>query len=154
MVGSPAAYQRMAEDRIAHGFDEGLISRLKDRVALGGDAFVERMRGMCDANPEYEAQCMLRHRTSWDAVVGAVERMTGRAWSEFAFVRGDWGRAAIYYLARQYAGLTLAEIGEAAGGVKYPAVSQMIKRFEKRMQSDAVLRKSMQDIERMLNIQT
>jgi len=130
MVDSPAMYRQMAETRIAYGFDEGFASRMKDRVALGGEAFVERMRGMCAVDSEYEV------------------------WSEFAFVRGDWGRAATYYLARQYGGLTLAEIGKAAGGVKYPAVGQLIKRFEKRMLNDAKLKKSMLEIEQMFNIQT
>ena len=154
MVDSPTMYRQMAEARIAYGFDEGFALRMKDRVALGGEAFVERMRGMCDVDPEHEAKHMLRHRTSWSAIVRAVEQVKGSSWSEFSFVRGDWGRAATYYLARQYGGLTLAEIGKAAGGVKYPAVCQLIKRFEKRMLMDADLKKLMREMDRMFNIQT
>ena len=156
MVDSSATYRRMAEDRIAQGFDEGFVARLRDRVAFGGEAFVESIRGMCDVDAEYEAQRMLRHRCSWDAIVGAVEQFKGCVWSDFAFVRGDWGRAAIYYLARQYGGLTLSEIGEAAGGVNYHAVSKRLKRFELSIQSDKVLKRGLLEIEKNLisNIQT
>jgi len=154
MVDSPASYRQMAEARIAYGFDEGFASRMKDRVALGGEAFVEHMRGMCAVDSEYEAKRMLRHRHSWGAIVRAVEQVKGSPWSEFAFVRGDWGRAVTYYLARQYGGLTLAEIGKAAGGVMYPAVGQLIKRFEKKMLQDVELKKLVQEIEQMFNVQT
>jgi hypothetical protein len=152
MVESTAAYRRLTEDRIAHGFDECFASRLKDRVALGAEAFVERMRGMCAENSEYEAQRMLRHRIGWGAIVEAVEQAKGRPWSEFAFKRGDWGRAAVYYLARQYGGLTLSEIGDIAGGVKYHAVSKLLKRFETRLRSEAELKAVLSEIHGRLNV--
>lgn len=152
MVDSPAAYRRMTEDRITHGLDAGFASSLKDRVALGGGAFVERVRRMCGMDSEYEGLRMLRHRHGWDAVVEAVESVKGCAWSEFAFVRGDWGRAAVYYLARKYSGMSLVEIGEAAGGVKYSAVGKMVKRFELRMPSDAGLKSAVRNAEKILNI--
>jgi REP element-mobilizing transposase RayT len=154
LVGSSTSYRRLAEEKIIHGFNEGFVSKLKDRVALGGVEFVEHVRRICSSDPEYEAQRELRHRYDWDEVVGAVEQVKGCVWSEFAFARGDWGRAAVYYLARKYCGYTLAEIGKAAGGVNYPAVSQMMKRFERRMGSEASLKEAMLKIERMFNIQT
>ncbi len=67
-------------------------------------------------------------------------------------MRGDWGRAGVYYLARKYGGLTLAEIGDAAGGVKYPAVSKMVTRFEYRLQSDKAVRKKVEQAENLLNV--
>ena len=151
-VDSPVAYRQLVEHKIKGGFSEDFISRLKDRVALGSESFVERVRGMCDPNPEYEAQRQLRHRCGWDSIIGAVEEFKGCSWSEFAFMRGDWGRAAVYYLARQYGGLSLAEIGEAAGGVKYQAVSKMLKRFELRMQSDMEIKGALLKIEKTLNV--
>jgi hypothetical protein len=140
MAGSVASYRRMAEARISGGFDGGFVARLTDRLALGGEAFVARMRGMCELDSEYEDERILRHRYSWETIVAATERVRGSRWAEFSSVRGDWGRATVYYLARRYGGLTLAEIGEAAGGVKYSAVSKMMKRFEERIRSDADLK--------------
>lgn len=151
-AGSPAAYRRLAENRIAQDSDEGFVARLKDRVALGSEVFVERIRGMCELDPEYEGVTGLRHRHDWDAIVAAVEKVKGSTWADFSSIRGDWGRAAVYYLARQYGGLTLTEIGAVAGGIKYPAISKMIKRFEQRMPSDANLKKSIQEIENLLNV--
>ena len=151
-AGSSVAYRQLVEHKIKRGFSEDFVSRLKDRVALGSESFVEQVRAMCDLNPEYEAQRQLRHRCGWDAIVDAVEAVKGSPWSEFAFVRGDWGRAAVYYLARQYGGLSLSEIGDVAGGVKYPAVSKMLKRFELRMQSDAELKDALLKIEKILNV--
>jgi hypothetical protein len=150
MVESPEAYRRLVENRITKGLDERFLSGLKDRVALGGDAFVERIRRMCGEDPEYDGLRMLRHRYDWNTVVGSVEKVKGCAWAEFAFIRGDWGRAAVCYLARKYGGLTLSEIGKASGGMKYPAVSKMIKRFEERMRLDAELKGTLVKIEKIL----
>lgn len=38
-------------------------------------------------------------------------------------------------------GLTLRELGEAAGGMDYTAVSMAVKRLEERLGSDKVLRR-------------
>lgn len=151
-AGSAAVYRKLAQSRIALGFDGGFVSRLKDRLALGGTSFVEQVRGMCALDPDYEGTRELRHRFSWESIVAAVEQVKGSRWAEFSCIRGDWGRACVYYLARQYGGCTLAEIGEAAGGVKYPAVSKMVKRFEHRMQVDGVIRSAMERIESLLNV--
>jgi hypothetical protein len=39
-------------------------------------------------------------------------------------------------IARSFAGMRLAELGEAGGGIAYPAVCVAIKRLEKRPQVD------------------
>ena len=93
-------------------------------------------------------------RSRWEDIVDAVERVKGAKWIEFAHVRGDWGRAASYYLARKHAGMTLAEIGAAAGGVDYAAVSAMEKRFEKRLVYDEELKQLIIKAEEILNIET
>jgi len=154
MVESKAKYREMTEYRIAHGIEEETLSRLLDRLALGSEAFVSKIRNMCSADPEYEGLNALKHRKSWEQVVGAVEQQKSVGWDEFHKKRGDWGRAAVFYLARKYAGMTLREIGDAGGGVKYPAVSQLVKRFEGRLRSDPELRHEIEGIEEMLNIQT
>ena len=86
--------------------------------------------------------------------MAAVELQKGCRWNEFASVRGDWGKAAVFYFARMYAGMTLREVGDAAGGINYPAVSQQVKRLEQRIKEDAPLRKALDEIEEVLKIQT
>lgn len=154
MVESPSTYRRMAQYRVSNGVDEDFVSKLMNRVALGGESFIDQIRTRCPVDREYEGRRILNRRCCWEDIIGVVEQVKGSKWEEFAPIRGDWGRAASYYLARKYACMTLAEIGVAAGGVDYAAVSAMEKRFEKRLVSDDHMRVWMAKAERMLNIET
>jgi hypothetical protein len=49
--------------------------------------------------------------------------------------------------------MRLAELGEAGGGIAYPAVSVAFKRFEKRRQVDRDLTRKLTAVEELLNIQ-
>ncbi len=154
MVESAKEYRRMAEYRVTNGVDEVFLSKLKGRIALGGDAFIDRIRTHCSVGREHEGRNILRQRCSWDDIIGAVEQVKGAKWAEFSKVRGDWGRAAAYYLARKHACMTLAEIGVVAGGVDYAAVSALEKRLEKRLKSDEQLKEWVLKAESILNIET
>jgi hypothetical protein len=46
--------------------------------------------------------------------------------------------------------MRLAELGEAGGGIAYPALSVAIKRFEKRLQVDGDLRRKLTAVEKSL----
>ena len=107
---------------------------------------------MCSVDSDFEGMSALKRRIKWENVVKAVEKKKLSDWTEFSSIRGDWGRAAVFYLARKYAGMTLKEIGEAAGGLKYPAVGQLVKRFERRLCADRALRDEIEQLERMLNV--
>ena len=48
--------------------------------------------------------------------------------------------------------MRLAELGEMAGGVAYPAVSVAIKRFENRLITDRNLQKNVKAVRKMLKI--
>ena len=154
MAGSPANYRKLVEQRVTHGVPEEFISQLKNQIALGRETFVAQMRGLCDFDRESAGRAILRRHCGWNDVVSAIESVRGITWKEFAGVRGDWGRAAAYYFARKYAGMTLAEIGTSAGGVDYAAVSAMEKRFEKRLSTDKQLDPYVTKVERILNIET
>jgi hypothetical protein len=62
-----------------------------------------------------------------DDLRSSERRVEGR-FDERARRRGNGALPAACYLARNYAGMRLAELGEIAGGVTYPAVSTAIKR--------------------------
>jgi hypothetical protein len=49
-------------------------------------------------------------------------------------------------------GMRLAELGQVAGEVAYPAVSVAIKRFEKRLKVDRELAKKIKAVRTMLKI--
>jgi chromosomal replication initiation ATPase DnaA len=56
----------------------------------------------------------------------------------------------VWWLARRHAGMTLAELGQRAGGTDYAAVAMALKRFEARLETDAVLRQEAETLERHL----
>ena len=53
----------------------------------------------------------------------------------------------LLWAARKYTGLTLHEIGAAAGGMDYTAVAMAVKRFEQKADSDRTLKKLMKQVE-------
>lgn len=153
-VESQSEYRNQMEYRITCGVDPAFSEKLRNVLALGGAEFVERVKGMGSADRETSGKRLLRRMISWEDLVGAVEKVKGARWQEFSGVRGDWGRAAACYIARKHAGMTLREIGEAAGGIDYGAVSMMLKRFEKRLESDANVRRRITEAEELLNVKT
>ena len=87
----------------------------------------------------------LRRRVTIEGVFRAVAKVKGEEWSEVLGKRGDWGRPLALWLGRRYCGLTLREIGEAAGGMDYAAVSIALKRFEAKLETDRELKKASPD---------
>jgi predicted metalloprotease with PDZ domain len=81
----------------------------------------------------------MRRRVTFDEVRHAVESVKGQTWAEFAQRHADSGRGLVYKAAREYAGLTLREIGAAAGGADYAAVGMAIRRLDQRREWDKAL---------------
>jgi chromosomal replication initiation ATPase DnaA len=63
---------------------------------------------------------------------------------------GDWGRDVALWLGRRHCGLTQAELGQAAGGLSYPAVGQAVRRIEGARQTDRKLARVVARLERHL----
>ena len=59
----------------------------------------------------------------WQTICEAVSAVWKGEWDDLSTVRGNGALPAAWYLARNFAGMRLAELGEAAGSVAYPAVS-------------------------------
>lgn len=153
-VASRSEYRKQIEYRIYQGMEPAFSEGMKNSLALGSNEFVDLVKTQCSADREMAGKRMLRSKISWDDAVSAIEKVKGCWWAEFSGVRGDWGRAAVCYLSRMHAGMTLREIGKATGGMDYAAVSMMLKRFEKRLASDDEVRQSVLEAERMLNVKT
>ena len=153
-VANPREYRKQIEYRICHGLDPTFLETLKNNLALGRSEYVDQVKDWSSVGRESVGKRLLRSKICWDDAVCAIEKIKGCRWADFSEVRGDWGRAAICYLSRKHAGLTLREIGEAAGGMDYAAVSMMLKRFKKRLFSDGVVRDRVADAEKMLNVKT
>ena len=96
----------------------------------------------------------LRRRITIEGVFRAVAKVKGGEWSEVLGKRGDWGIPLARWLARRYCGLTLREIGEAAGGMDYAAASIALKRFESKLETDRELKKASRQAIAVLNVET
>lgn len=128
-----AQYRNEVARIISGGHDEGFIEALTSRLSIGGAAFAEKVRRISgepvrDVGSKHE----LRTRISWKRLLEVAEEVRGEPWLQFGARRGDCGKAVVFRLARRYCGMTLKEVGMEAGGVDYAAVSDRIRRYEKR----------------------
>ena len=63
------------------------------------------------------------------------------------------GRDLFLYLAWRHCGLSHAELGIVAGGIKSGAVSQAVRRMEQRLTTDKSLQKTVDGVRQMLNVE-
>ena len=80
-----------------------------------------------------------------------LEQAKGESWSSFADRHADWGRDAALWLGRRVGRMSLAELGQAAGGLDYAVVSKTIGRFGRRLASEVSLHQQLARIERQLS---
>ena len=145
-AGGREGYRRLAEERLRQGEKEPLWSTLKWGVVLGGERFTEQARRRLKVHRESTERKSLRRRRTWAEVVKAVEQSRGEKWEEFAHRHGDRGLAMTLYLARRCTGLTLRELGLAAGRMDYAAAAAAIRRFEQRLANEKALRTESKEI--------
>jgi chromosomal replication initiation ATPase DnaA len=88
---------------------------------------------MGDRNEHREFKAFGNEALGWERIVEAVQREWGEPWEKIKNRHGDAGRELAMLIARRHGGLSLREIGEAVGGVKYPAVSDAIRRTSARL---------------------
>ena len=122
------------------------MERLSDGVALGSVEYLGKVKAWAKGcSRDIEGRRKLRDRLGYDEVVQHVEAVTGARADEMN-ERGGCVKPLVMWAARQYAGLTLREIGERMGGMDYGAVSVAIRRFEARAAKNAELKKLMRRV--------
>jgi len=139
-VGGAAGYRRRVEERLMQGEMEPLWSKIKWGLVLGGERFAQEARQGIKVARESTGRKGLRRQVRWQEIVEAVEGERGEKWEEFAQRHGDSGLALTLYVARRCTGLTLGELGIAAGGMDYAAVAAAVRRFERRLTRNRTLR--------------
>jgi len=144
--GHTGDYRALVENRLKQGGIEAPWAQLKSGLALGTQAFLEQVRRGVVVGRETEGKRLWKRRRTWAEVLQAVEAVKREPWSAFAERHGDAGRALVYAAARAFAGLTLAEIGAASGGVDYAAVGVAIRRLVMRRVHDTKLEKQWRDV--------
>jgi len=148
-------YGRDVKNMLRKGGTESEGERLLDAVAVGSEAYRRKIKLMAGGGGrETTGKRELRRRVEFEEAVQAVERVKGVRRHAFLYRHGDWGPALVMWLARRYCGMKLQEIGDAMGGKDYAAVSDRLRRFEKRRGSDPVLAQAQKATLRILNLET
>jgi REP element-mobilizing transposase RayT len=141
-----AAYRLAARDLLRHGGEASRLERLRDGVAIGSAAFAERVRQLA-AGQDWRGiagQRAWRQRLTLGQVRQAVEELKGEPWTQFATRYGDWGCALFLWGAQRLCGVTLRELGRAAGGIAPSSVCKAIQRLNRRAAQHAALRAAQQ----------
>ena len=136
------SYRHDLEEPLKAGVEEfrTFAERMQNLVALGSDAFLKKLRGVVHGNKnEQKALRTWKRLLPFERVIAAVAQEKGEPWEQFRDRYGDWGRDVALWLGRRHCGLTLQELGQAAGGVSYPAVGQAARKIERRQKTDAKL---------------
>ena len=132
-----ADYRRYLEDYVRQGVEEGALPRLTAALAIGGTAFIERLRRKVPKRARGETNARAwRRLLPFAAVVTAVESVKGEHWGDFVGRQGDYGRDLALCVGRQRCGLTLRELGREAGGMSVQAVSKACDRMLERLKTD------------------
>jgi REP element-mobilizing transposase RayT len=123
-------------------------------LILGGKDFVAKVRKMLKGDHPDQAsfRALERPPVDWERIVAAIEKLWGESWEEVSQRHGDPGRELAMLVARRYGGMSLREIGEAVGGLQYPAVSDAVRRTSARLEMDRALGKRFKRLRTILNL--
>ena len=140
-------YRSDVRGRLSKGVDPDRGEQVRDAFALGTEAFRARIRKRVTGGREVTEPAGLRRRLKWSDLVQRVEAATGETESTFMTCRGSVGKPLLLWAARRYAGMTLREAGEAAGGMDYTAVAMAVKRLEQRAAGERSIQRIMRSVQ-------
>jgi putative transposase len=150
-----AAYRRELEQMAALG---GWEIDWKDKISaslfLGSDSFVRQMVRRLKGNRREQRGLRESERIGpdWKSICTAVSQVWKEDWETLVAKRGHGALHAAWYLARNFAGMRLAELGSTSGDTAYSAVSMAISRFEKRLQVDRQLQRRIKAVRKILEL--
>jgi putative transposase len=129
---------------------EGLATEL----VVGTEDFVKRVRQMIkgDRNEQKPVRQLEGEPVSWQSITEAVAKVWREPWEMASRRHGDPAREVAMLIGRRYAGMRLRQIGDAIGGLSYPAVSDAVRRTAERLQKDRSLQKSLKRVLDYLNL--
>jgi putative transposase len=150
-----SAYRRQLEERAALGhWETDCKDQVRATVLLGSEEFVTRLTKCFTGNRNEQTGLRQaeRARLVWPEICRAISATWKAEWTQLAGARGNGALPAAWYVGRQFGGMRLTELGQAAGGVAYPAVSIALSRFEKRLKVDRALQRKIQSVRELLNV--
>jgi putative transposase len=148
-------YRERFREKIGSG-DLGITwkERLAGDLVLGGEAFVAKVRKIAkgDRFEQKSLRALEKPPVDWEKITAAIEKLWGEPWEKISQRYGDPGRELAMLIARRYGGMSLREIGNAVGGVQYPAVSDAVRRTSARLETDRALEKRLKKLCRILKL--
>ena len=150
-AGGKESYRRYVQSRVTRGVAPDEFADFQARIAIGSRSFLDRARSCVKSvSQEQPDRSFLVRQVPFDRIVAVVEQFKGEGFAAFRDRYGDWGLGMVLYLARRHSGLTLARLGEQAGGMTYKAVFAQVKNMEKKLETNSELRGICKDLENEL----
>ena len=149
-------YREMTKDQVRRGIQETTFEQFKEQIAVGSAEFLEKIKSYVDPNNarEYEGRFRFKRIVPLEKVIEVLEEHKAEPMRDWVGRHGDLGKWMLLWLAHRYCGLTQAELGEKVGDMDYSSVSAGIRRFNKKIQTERRLKKQMDAICQMLNVET
>ena len=148
-------YRQIIRQRLSYGVEASHREGLFDAVALGGASFGRRIRVLAGdvLGLGISGRRALRRRKTLAEVHQALAILKGPdGVHSMTKLRGD-ERALFFWAGRRWCGCTLRELGEAAGGMNYAAVSIALKRFTQRGATNKKVQAMQSALTKLLNVE-
>ena len=148
-------YRERFREKIGAGdFGISWKESLAGDLILGGKDFVAKVRKMLKGNrtEQKSLRALEKPPVDWMRIVGVIEKLWNEPWEKISQRHGDPGRELAMLIARRYGGMSLREIGEAVGGLQYPAVSDAVRRTAERLKTDQTLNRKFAKLCKILKL--
>jgi hypothetical protein len=128
--------------------------QLAGGLVLGGNDFVAKVRKLLkgDRTEQKSIRTLENPPVDWATIVAAIEKLWSESWEDIRERRGDPGRGLAMVIAWRYGGMRLRASGDAVGGLRYPAVSDAVRRFSAQSEADRGLEKRFKKLCRILKL--
>ena len=139
-------YRDYCESAIREGVDDRIWEGLVNSVCLGTQEYWEHILG------KDKTTAKAPKRVTFAEVRNAVEEVRGEKWEHFVNRHGDPARDLVMYILRERSGQSIAVIAENCGVKRRGTALLAIRRFEQRLRTDKTLRKLMDGVTKMLDM--
>ena len=96
-------------------------------------------------------EARLRTIPQWEHIVEAAEKLLGRKWESMAERYGDWGRDGTMAVATRALGWRLSDVAKALGCIEYATAAQGVRRFWKKAERNAEMRRFATELPRKVS---
>jgi putative transposase len=130
---------------------ETLVDRIQGALALGSEAFLDRLRrGVRGDRRQQPAVRAWQRLLPFERVIAAVAGEKGEPWDGFRDRHRDSGRDMALWSGRRHCGLTQRELGQKTGGMAAAAVGDAVRGIERKREANRELASVLDRLESQL----